>query len=164
MLLYLSIALLITCAIIPSISPFVGANPIRSQLKQSSALFLVNRDGKVLLVHPSGYYNRNTPWMPPKEEIESGETPLAAAQRAVSEEVGLASGSYGIVVGLGSVTYKSKSKMVWCFAAPYSGNDDDIRLDWENDRYGWFTIDKARDMVKEEFGPVLANVVAAVQK
>ena len=102
--------------------------------------------------------------MPPKEEIEPGETPLAAAQRAVSEEVGLAPDSYGTVKELGSVTYKSKVKMVWCFAAPYLGKDDDVRLDWENDRYGWFTVDRAARMVKEEFGPVLANVVAPVQK
>ena len=133
-------------------------------MKQSSALFLVNSEGKVLLVHPSGNYNRNAPWMPPKEEIEPGETPLAAAQRAVSEEVGLAPDSYGTVKELGSVTYKSKGKMVWCFAAPYLGKDDDVRLDWENDRYGWFPVDRAARMVKEEFGPVLANVVASGQK
>jgi predicted NUDIX family NTP pyrophosphohydrolase len=131
-------------------------------LKQSSALFLVNSDGKVLLVHPSGNYNRNAPWMPPKEEIEPEETPLAAAQRAVAEELGLAPTSYGTVKDLGSVTYRSKSKIVWCFAAPYLGKDNDIRLDWENDRYGWFAVDKARHMVKEEFAPVLASVIELI--
>jgi len=131
-------------------------------LKQSSALFLVNSDGKVLLVHPSGNYNINAPWMPPKEEIEPDETPLAAAQRAVAEELGLPPTSYGTVKDLGSITYKSKSKTVWCFAAKYSGKDDDIRLDWENDRYGWFAVSKARQMVKEEFAPVLASVIEAI--
>jgi predicted NUDIX family NTP pyrophosphohydrolase len=131
-------------------------------LKQSSALFLVNSEDKVLLVHPSGNYNRNAPWMPPKEEIEPDETPLAAAQRAVAEELGLPPTSYGTVKDLGSITYKSKSKTVQCFAALYSGKDDDIRLDWENDRYGWFAVSKARHMVKEELAPVLSNVIEVI--
>ncbi len=131
-------------------------------MKLSSAIFLVNSEAKVLLVHPSGQYNRKAPWLPPKEELEPDETPLAAAQRAFSEELGLAPNSHDTLQDLGSVTYKSKSKMVWCFAARYLGKDNEIRLDWENDRYGWFTIDEARRIVKEEFAPVLSKAVALV--
>lgn len=131
-------------------------------MKQSSAIFLVNNEGKVLLVHPSGRYNRKAPWLPPKEEIQPEESPLAAAQRAAVEELGLDSNSYGPLQELGSVTYKSKSKMVWCFAARYLGKDDDIRLDWESDRYGWFSVDEARRVVKEEFEPVLSKAVESV--
>lgn len=131
-------------------------------MKQSSAIFLVNNEAKVLLVHPSGSYNRKAPWLPPKEEIEPDETPLAAAQRAVSEELGLAPNSYGTLQDLGSITYRSKSKIVWCFAARYLGKDNEIRLDWENDQYGWFTADEARRMVKEEFALVLPKAVASI--
>ncbi|MEE8470989.1 MAG: NUDIX domain-containing protein [Dehalococcoidia bacterium] len=127
-------------------------------MKQSGAVFLVNSEGKVLLVHPSGKHNRNTPWMPPKEEIEPGETPLQAAQRAVTEELHLSSESYHAVQDLGSVVYKSKSKTVWCFAARYLGKEDDVRLDWENDRYGWFTLEEARSIAKEEFAAVLERM------
>jgi predicted NUDIX family NTP pyrophosphohydrolase len=100
--------------------------------------------------------------MPPKEEIEPDETPLAAAQRAVAEELGLAPTSFGTVKDLGSITYKSKAKTVRCFGARYSGKDNDIRLDWENDRFGWFAVDKAKHMVKEEFAPVLARVLEVI--
>jgi len=124
-------------------------------VKESGAMFLVNGEGKVLLVHPSGAYNRNSPWMPPKEELKTGETPLDAARRAVAEELHLANDSHGEVGELGQVTYRSKSKRVWCFQTFYHGRDDDIRLDWENDRYGWFTPDEARGVVKEEFAPLL---------
>ena len=122
-------------------------------------MFLVNRDNKILLVHPSGKYNTKAPWLPPKEEIQSGETPREAAQRAAVEELGLTPDSYTDIKDLGSVTYKTKSKMIWCFAARYPGKDDAVRLDWENDRYGWFTADEAQHIVKEEFAPLLVNAI-----
>ncbi|HEY49811.1 MAG TPA: NUDIX hydrolase [Dehalococcoidia bacterium] len=130
-------------------------------MKQSGAIFLVNGAGKLLLIHPSGKYNRNAPWMPPKEEIESGETPQEAAQRAVVEELHLPPNSYDSVEELGAITYKSKSKMIWCFQARYRGKDNDISLDWENDLYGWFTPVAAREVIKEEFTPLLALLEGA---
>ena len=124
-------------------------------MKQSGAMFLINAEGRVLLVHPSGRYNVKAAWMPPKEQLEPGEEPLEAALRAVAEELSLPSDSYSNVHELGFVTYKSKAKKVWCFSAQYLGKDDDIRLDWENDRYRWFTLEEARSVVKEEFEPLL---------
>jgi len=121
-------------------------------------MFLVNGNGRVLLVHPSGKFNRNAPWMPPKEEIEPGESPQDAAQRSVVEELHLAPDSYDKTEELGPVTYKSKSKRVWCFTARYLGKDDDVRLDWENDRYGWFSPEDAQTIVKEEFAPLLNSL------
>ena len=128
-------------------------------MKQSGAIFLINSEGRVLLVHPSGKYNRNAPWMPPKEEIEPGETPLEAARRAIAEELHLPAESYDGVRELGSVTYKTRAKRVWCYAARYLGKDADVRLDWENDRYGWFTSVEAQGIVKEEFAPLLASLM-----
>ena len=127
-------------------------------MKQSGAMFLINAKGRVLLVHPSGKYNRGAPWMPPKEEVEPGEKPLEAALRATAEELHLPPDSYSNVGELGSVTYKSKSKKVWCYSGQYLGKDDDIRLDWENDRYGWFTLEEARAVLKEEFVPLLGYI------
>jgi len=131
-------------------------------VKQSGAIFLVNRDGKILLVHPSGKYNKNAPWLPPKEEIEADETPQQAAERAVVEELGLTPDSYTDIKDLGSVTYRTKSKMIWCFTARYLEKNDAVRLDWENDRYGWFTADEAQRIIKEEFAPLIANAVRLV--
>ena len=125
-------------------------------------MFLVNRGGKVLLVHSSGKYARNLPWMPPKEEIQPDETPLEAAQRAIVEELHLNQDSYQDIESLSPVTYKSKSKMVWCFAARYLGRDDDIYLDWENDKYGWFTTEEAREIIKEEYVPLLDSLKSRI--
>jgi predicted NUDIX family NTP pyrophosphohydrolase len=125
-------------------------------------MFLVNSEGKVLLVHPSGKFNVNAPWMPPKEQLEEGETPLEAARRSITEELNLSSESYNAdtVVGLGEITYKSRAKKIKCFAVTYRGKDDDIRLDWENDRYGWFNVEEAREVIKEEFVPLLDSLKA----
>ncbi len=128
-------------------------------MKQSGAMFLVNRDNKILLVHPSGKYNIKAPWLPPKEEIQSDETPREAAQRAAVEELGLTPDSYTDIKDLGSVTYKTKSKIIWCFVARYLGKDDAVRLDWENDRYGWFTADEAQRIIKDEFAPLIAKAI-----
>jgi predicted NUDIX family NTP pyrophosphohydrolase len=128
-------------------------------VKQSGAMFLVNRDSKILLVHPSGNYNRRAPWLPPKEEMEANETPREAARRAVVEELGLTPDSHTDIKELGTVTYKTKSKIIWGFAARYLGKDDAVCLDWENDRYGWFTAEEAQRVVKEEFAPLIANAI-----
>jgi len=127
-------------------------------MKESGAMFLVNAEGKVLLVHPSGAFNRKAPWMPPKEEWEPGEAALDAARRAVVEELHLPEDSYELVGELGSVTYRSGAKRVWCFQARYHGRDDDVWLDWENDRYAWFTLGEARGVLKEEFAPLLDSL------
>ena len=43
-------------------------------------LYRQTQDGyEVLLIHPSGNYNRHAPWSIPKGLIESGELPEAAA-------------------------------------------------------------------------------------
>lgn len=122
-------------------------------------MFLVNKDSKILLVHPSGKYNIKAPWLPPKEEIGADETPREAAQRSVVEELGLTPDSYTDIKELGTITYKTKSKMIWCFAARYLEKDDAVGLDWENDRYGWFTADEAQRIAKEEFAPLIANAI-----
>jgi len=131
-------------------------------VNQSGAMFLVNKESKILLLHPSGAYNRRAPWLPPKEEIEADETSKEAAQRAVVEELGLPPDSCTDIKELGSVTYKTKSKMIWCFAARYLGKNDAVRLDWENDRYGWFTAEEAQRIIKEEFAPLIPKTMQLV--
>jgi predicted NUDIX family NTP pyrophosphohydrolase len=63
--------------------------------RQSAGILLYRRGGQhleVLLVHPGGPFWRNkdkSAWSIPKGEFETGEDPLAAAQREVREETGL---------------------------------------------------------------------------
>ncbi len=127
-------------------------------MKQSGAMLLVNRDGKVLLVHPAGWYNRNAPWMPPKEEVEAGESAEDAARRALVEELGLSPDSYELADDLGRIQYRSGSKSVFCYSARYFGADDAVTLDRENDRYGWYGLAEAKAVIKDEFVPILERL------
>src|ERR1041384_6261435 len=62
------------------------------RVKQSSGTLLYRRAGKdleVLLVHPSGAYNRTSPWGIPKGIPDEGEAIEDAARRETREETGI---------------------------------------------------------------------------
>ena len=72
-------------------------------MKESAGTLLYRfRDGalQVLIVHPSGAYNRRAPWSIPKGKLDPGETLEAAARRETVEETGVRAGE---LVDLGSV-------------------------------------------------------------
>ena len=77
----------------------------RSAMKQAAGTLLFRfreHSIEVLLVHPSGNYNRGAPWSIPKGELDEGEDPLAAARRETREEAGVEAGE---LFSLGHVDY-----------------------------------------------------------
>ena len=85
-------------------------------MKESAGTLLYRRrEGtlEVLLVHPSGNYNRKAPWGIPKGLAEEGETLEAAARRETLEEAGVIAGD---LVSLSSIDYRKSRKRVHCFA------------------------------------------------
>ena len=90
-------------------------------MKQSAGLLLYrwfeNRL-EVLLVHPSGNYNRDKPWSIPKGLPDEGESLVAAAVRETSEEAGVTIGDElaGELKPLGSIQYTRSRKQVHAFA------------------------------------------------
>ena len=89
-------------------------------MKESAGTLLYRHgpDGlEVLLVHPSGNYNRRAPWGIPKGLVDDGETPEAAARRETREETGVEAGD---LVSVGHIDYTRSKKRVHCFvgAAP----------------------------------------------
>ena len=63
---------------------------------------------EVLLVHPSGNYNRRAPWSIPKGEPNSGEDDLEAiARRETQEETGITAGK---LESLGHIDYRKSRK------------------------------------------------------
>ena len=78
-------------------SPGLGAPAYHDCMKQSAGTLLY-REGsnglEVLLVHPSGNYNRKKPWSIPKGEPDPGETDLEiTARRETLEETGVTAGA-----------------------------------------------------------------------
>jgi 8-oxo-dGTP diphosphatase len=99
---------------------------------------------RLLLVHPSGGYNRRAPWSIPKGEIEPGERPEDCALRETREETGL---ECRIVAPLGETTYKKSRKRILAFLAePTSAVTGPVLepASWEVDRVDFLTEDEAR--------------------
>ena len=64
-------------------------------MRQSAGTLLYRRHEEqleVLLVHPSGNYNRGKPWGIPKGEPDEGESLETTARRETEEETGVTPG------------------------------------------------------------------------
>src|SRR5215471_13276776 len=93
---------------------------------QSAGLVLYRQTGRqleVLLVHPSGNYNRHKPWSIPKGLPDEGESLEAAALRETLEESGVSvvaeSPDSAIPMRpLGHIDYKKSRKRIHAFAVP----------------------------------------------
>lgn len=130
-------------------------------MKQSAGLLLYSGSGadrQVLVVHPSGPYNRKAPYSIPKGEPEEGETLEAAARRETLEEVGVA--VQGPVVSLGHVDYTRSRKRVHAWAAPLPEGATPRCTSWEIDRAELHSLARARDLLHPDQRALLDRLQA----
>lgn len=114
---------------------------------ESAGVLLYRRgedEWEVLLVHPSGNYNRHKPWSIPKGLPDEGEELEAAARRELAEEAGVAAGD---LVSLGSIDYRKSGKRVHCFAGPAPHDAQPRCASWEVDRAEFVTLTLARERI-----------------
>lgn len=117
---------------------------------------------EVLLVHPSGNYNRRAPWSIPKGLPDEGETLTAAALRETFEETGVdlrASAESAPLTPLGSVQYTRSRKRIHAFAALAPSDAAPHPASWEVDRAEFVPLDEARTMIHPEQLPLLDRLV-----
>ncbi len=94
---------------------------------------------EVLLVHPSGNYNRHAAWSIPKGKPDEGESLEDAARRETLEETGVTAGS---LVPLGFIDYTKSSKRVHAFAGlPAAGTPG--CASWEVDQVEFVALECA---------------------
>jgi predicted NUDIX family NTP pyrophosphohydrolase len=109
-----------------------------------SAGTLLYRNGpqgtEVLIVHPSGNYNKKAPWTLAKGLPDEGEELEAAARRETLEETGVTAGA---LTALGHADLPSK-KRVFCFAGPAPENCTPKLASWEIDRAEFVLLEEAR--------------------
>ena len=88
----------------------------RAKLSSGTVLYRIVDGGavEVLLVHPSGNYNRRAPWGIPKGAPEAAESLQATAVRETREETGVE--IEGDLADLGHVDYTRSKKRVYAFA------------------------------------------------
>src|SRR5262249_47963839 len=116
-------------------------------MRQSAGTLLYRRgaDGlEVLLVHPSGAYNRHAPWSIPKGE-PGKETDLEeTARRETLEETGVRAGP---LVPRGSRLSRKSRKEAPSYAGPAPADADPKPASWEVDQASFVTLARARDIL-----------------
>ena len=129
---------------------------------KAAGLFLVNKDRKILVGHPT----RHDPnfWSIPKGKIDGDETPLQAAIRETYEESNFKLfANLHDFIELGTIVYRHKKKDITFFAhfEKENGNWHTINVMCnsnvpedrggfpEMDAFKWVTLDEARDILHE---------------
>lgn len=149
--------------------------------KHSAGLVMFRKTGgklEIFLVHPGGPFwakKDEGAWTIPKGEYGPEEDSLAAARREFHEETGFS--AEGEFLNLGDIRQKSgKIVVAWAF----EGNCDPDKLasntceiEWpprsgrrieivEVDRGRWFSVEEARQYVREEQAKFLDRLVSAL--
>jgi predicted NUDIX family NTP pyrophosphohydrolase len=116
-------------------------------MKQSAGTLLYRQGThglEVLLVHPSGNYNRKAPWGIPKGEPDQGEDLEAAARRETAEETGVTAGA---LTALGHIVYQKSRKQVHAYAGPAPADAQPRTASWEIDQARFVSVDEARRLI-----------------
>jgi predicted NUDIX family NTP pyrophosphohydrolase len=135
-------------------------------MKQSAGTLLY-RDGpdglEVLLVHPSGWYNRGKPWSIPKGLPDPDEKDLAdTARRETREETGVE--MTGELIPLGSTQYTRSRKEVHAYAGPAPPGATPRCASWEVDGVRFVPLAEARELLHPEQVPFLDRLVEQLKK
>jgi predicted NUDIX family NTP pyrophosphohydrolase len=116
-------------------------------MKQSAGTLLYRQGQQgleVLLVHPSGNYNRKAPWSIPKGEPEQGVELEPTARRETMEETGVTAGP---LIALGHADYRKSKKRIYCFAGPAPADANPHPASWEVDQAAFKSLDEARELL-----------------
>jgi predicted NUDIX family NTP pyrophosphohydrolase len=121
-------------------------------MARQSAGTLLYRDGpngtEVLIVHPSGPYNRKAPWSIPKGIPDEGEELEATARRETWEETGVM--ATGELVPLGHMQYTKSRKTIFAFAGRAPDDAQPHCASWEVDEARFVQLDEARALLHPE--------------
>ncbi len=130
----------------------------RSKLASGTVLYRIvdgatGPEVEVLLVHPSGNYNRRAPWGIPKGAPNPDEPLEAAARRETWEETGLT--IISPLVDLGHVDYTRSKKRVHGYAGRAPDGANPTCASWEVDKVEFIEITRARRIIHPDQAALL---------
>ena len=113
----------------------------------------------MLLVHPSGAYNRKAPWGIPKGVPDAADADEleATARRETLEETGVE--VTGPLVPLGDMVYRKSRKQVHCFAGPAPADAAPRLASWEIDQARFVPLEEARRLIHPDQAVFLDRLV-----
>lgn len=129
---------------------------------QSAGTLLYRRAAEgleVLLVHPSGNYNRRAPWGIPKGLPDPDESLEQAARRETLEETGVEPGP---LEPLGHIDYRKSRKRVHCFAGPAPADASPRCASWEVDCAEFVSLARARELIHPDQAALLDRLLQCV--
>jgi predicted NUDIX family NTP pyrophosphohydrolase len=132
-------------------------------MKQSAGTLLYRQGGdglEVLLVHPSGNYNRKAPWGIPKGEPDGDEPLEETARRETREETGVTAGE---LVALGHIDYVKSRKRVFAFAGPAPPDAAPRCASWEVDQACFVPLERAREIIHPDQAPFLDRLLDSLK-
>jgi predicted NUDIX family NTP pyrophosphohydrolase len=124
-------------------------------MKQSAGTLLYRQGEQgleVLLVHPSGAYNRKAPWGIPKGLPDEGATLEETARRETLEETGVEAGE---LAEIGHIDYTKSRKRIFCFAGPAPAGAAPRCASWEVDQACFVPLARARELIHPDQAPFL---------
>ena len=110
---------------------------------------LNNKSPEILLVHPSGDYNKHASWSIPKGLVENNESITDAAIRETKEEIGI-NVTEDDLEYFGYCIYKNKKKRVECFLTRSKFDESDLTFSWEIDRAQFSSLKEALNMIHKD--------------
>jgi predicted NUDIX family NTP pyrophosphohydrolase len=132
-------------------------------MKQSAGTLLYRQGAQgleVLLVHPSGAYNRKAPWGIPKGLPDEGATLEETARRETLEETGVTAGE---LVDLGHIDYTKSRKRIFCFAGPAPADAEPRCASWEVDQACFLPLARAREVIHPDQAAFLDRLEARLR-
>lgn len=132
-------------------------------MRESAGTLLYRRHQdqlELLLVHPSGNYNRGKPWSIPKGEPDGDESLEVAARRETLEETGVAAGD---LVPLESIVYRKSGKRIYCFAGPAPADAEPLCASWEVDRAEFVPWAQAVEIIHPDQRPFFDQLAALLR-
>lgn len=128
-------------------------------MKEAAGTLLYRRGAnglEVLLIHPSGAYNRGKPWGIPKGLPDPGEALEAAARRETWEEAGVTAGE---LRPLGFVDYTKSKKRVHAWTGEAPADAQPRPASWEVDHAEFLPLDEARRLIHPDQLPFLDRLI-----